>query len=114
MLASHRRLSRLIPIVDNNHISSIRATNEVIDMAPLSNRFAGFGFVVHEVDGHDVEAIGDAIGTIRRQQRPSVILANTVKGKGVPFAEAQPVWHYRSLDADSFSVAMDALSKRAP
>ena len=114
MLASHRRLSRLIPIVDNNHISSIRPTGEVIDMAPLSNRFAGFGFVVHEVDGHDVGAISHAIETIRRQRRPSVILADTVKGKGVPFAEGQPVWHYRSLDADSFSAAMDALSKRAP
>jgi transketolase len=109
MLASHRRLSRLIPIVDNNRISSIRPTSEVIDMRPLRNRFEGFGFAVYEVDGHDVGALAGAIDEITNQDRPSVVIADTVKGKGVPFAEGQPVWHYRSLDLDTYSQAIAAL-----
>jgi transketolase len=110
MLASHRRLRRLIPVVDNNHVSSITETAKVIDMAPLRNRFEGFGFAVHEVDGHDIAAIGNAIEIIRRQDKQSVVIADTVKGKGVPFAEGQPVWHYRSLDDKSFAEAMAALN----
>jgi transketolase len=110
LLASHHRLRRLIPVVDNNHISSITQTSKVIDMAPLGDRFRGFGFAVHEVDGHDVAAIGEAIEIIRHQDGPSVIIADTIKGKGVPFAEGQPVWHYRSLDDKSFTAAMEALS----
>jgi transketolase len=82
-------------------------------MAPLSDRFKGFGFAVHEVDGHDIAAIGDAIEVIRRQDRQSVVIADTVKGKGVPFAEGQPVWHYRSLDDKSFAAAMAALPRSA-
>ncbi len=109
MLARHRELARLIPIVDNNQISSIRATSDVIDMRPLRKRFEGFGFVVHQVDGHDVVALAAAIYEIEAAQVPSVIIAVTIKGKGVPFAEGQPVWHYRSLDDDSYAAALKAL-----
>jgi transketolase len=111
MLASHRRLGRLIPIVDNNRISSIRRTREVLDLEPLGERFSALGFEVHEVDGHNVAAISMAIDGIRRTARPGIIVANTVKGKGVPFAENQPIWHYRSLDDGSFREAVDALSR---
>lgn len=110
MLASHRRLHRLIPIVDNNRISSIRATHEVLNMEPLADRFAGFGFTVAQVDGHDVDALGQAIDTILGGGRPGIILADTVKGKGVPFAENQPIWHYRSLNGASYLEAMNALA----
>jgi transketolase len=111
MLAAHHRLERLIPIVDDNRISSIRHTREVVDMQPVADRFAGFGFEVHQVDGHDVAAMSAAIGAIRNRARPSVIVANTVKGKGVPFAEDKPVWHYRSLDDETFREAEQTVSR---
>ena len=114
MLASHRRLHRLIPIVDNNHISSIRRTTDVLNMEPLADRFSGFGFVVHRVDGHDLNALSEAIDVILRGGRPGVIIADTIKGKGVPFAENQPIWHYRSLNAVTYLEAMNALAGGQP
>ena len=108
MFAAHHRLSRLIPIVDNNRISSIKRTTEVLNMEPLEDRFSGFGFAVHRVDGHDVGALGQAIDQIFESDRPSVIVADTVKGRGVPFAEDQPIWHYRSLDDEAHAAATAA------
>lgn len=110
LLAWHKKLARLIPIVDNNRISSIKATSEVISMEPLADRFKGFGFTAYEVDGHDVEAMSRVIETIRSKMEPSVIIANTVKGRGVPFAENQPIWHYRSLNQATYDEAISALS----
>jgi transketolase len=114
MLASHRRLHRLIPIVDNNHISSIRPTREVLNMDPIVDRFSGFGFMVHQVDGHDLDALSEAIDLILRGDRPSIILADTIKGKGVPFAENQPIWHYRSLNGVTYLEAMNAIAGGRP
>jgi transketolase len=109
MLASHQRLHRLVPIVDNNRISSIRRTKEVLDMEPLADRFSGFGFKVYRVDGHDVDALSEVIDVIRRDGRPSVVVADTIKGKGVPFAENQPIWHYRSLNESAYLEALTAI-----
>ena len=109
MLASHMKLTNLIPILDNNRISSITTTSDVINMEPIADRFGGFGFKVHKVDGHNVAALSDAIESIRRGDRPGMIIANTVKGKGVPFAENQPVWHYRTLNEALYTEAMAAL-----
>lgn len=106
MYAHHHNLSNLIPMVDNNRISSITRTDEVINMTPLADRFTGFGFTVHEVDGHDVRAITAAIIDIQRQESPGVIICNTIKGYGVPFAEGEPIWHYRSLSDDLYKEAL--------
>jgi transketolase len=109
MLASHLRLSNLIPIVDNNRISSITATRDVINMEPLADRFGGFGFKVHQVDGHEVAALSEAIESIRHGDRPGVIIADTVKGKGVAFAENDPIWHYRTLNEKSYNEGLAGL-----
>jgi transketolase len=108
MFAAHHRLSRLVPIIDNNGISSIKRTSDVLDMEPLQDRFAAFGFDVHRVDGHDVSALTSAVEEIFAGDRPSVIVADTVKGRGIPFAEAQPIWHYRTLDAPLYADALAA------
>lgn len=109
MLAHHLRLSNLIAIVDNNGISSITRTSDVIDMTPLERRFAGFGWNAVTVDGHDLHALRQAILDLQAQEGPGVIIANTVKGKGVPFAEGQPIWHYRSLSDETYRQALDHL-----
>lgn len=108
-LMSHLRLSNLIVLVDNNRISSITNTRDVINMEPLAQRFSGYGLAAHEVDGHDVEAIRQCIAVVRESNQPSVIVCNTVKGYGVPFAEGKPVWHYRSLGAEDYETAIAAL-----
>lgn len=114
MLAVHLRLSNLITLVDNNRISSITNTEKVIDMRPLAARFEGFGLGVREVDGHDVGAISTAIEELRTGDRPGAIVCNTVKGRDVPFAEWQPMWHYRSLDDALYAQALAYLDAKAP
>ncbi len=106
MFARHHRLSHLITLVDNNKISSITRTASVIDLHPLGDRFSGFGYKVYDVDGHDLEAIQEAIGRIKKADEPSVIICNTVKGYGVPFAENEPIWHYRSLSDQDYEKAI--------
>ena len=102
MLTKHRNLNNLVTLVDNNQISSITKTSHVIDLEPLRSRFSGFGFRVHDVDGHDVEAIRQAIDEIRASEEVGVVICNTVKGKGVPFAENEPIWHYRTLNEELY------------
>jgi transketolase len=113
MLASHLKLNNFVALVDNNRISSITDTAKVLDMRPLAQRFAGFGLGVREVDGHDVTAILSAIRELTAGDRPGVIICNTIKGKGVPFAENQPIWHYRSLDDQLYIEAKAAIGAAA-
>ena len=111
MFASHHNLFNLIIMVDNNRISSITRTADVIDMTPYRERFGGFGFVVYEVDGHDTSAILDAIDHIKAGSRASVIICTTTKGYGVPFAENEPVWHYRPLNEEDYRAAVEYLDR---
>jgi transketolase len=113
MLASHLKLNNFVALVDNNRISSITDTAKVLDMRPLEQRFAGFGLAVREVDGHDVTAILSAIRELTAGDRPGVIICDTIKGKGVPFAENQPIWHYRSLNDQLYAEAKAALAAAA-
>jgi len=112
MLSVHLKLDNLIILVDNNRISSITSTKNVIDMNPLASRFEGFGCGVIEVDGHDVGAISVAISELHGKGRPGVVICNTVKGRDVPFAEWQPIWHYRSLTDDLYAEAMAYLDAK--
>ena len=111
MLANHEKLSNLITLVDNNRISSITSTHEVIDMRPLRSRFEGFGFRVYEVDGHDADKIIGTLQEIQAGSDVSVIICNTVKGYGIPFAENDPIWHYRPLDEESYKEALSSLER---
>lgn len=116
MYAVHMKLNNLVTLVDNNRISSITNTKKVIDMRPVTARFEGFGLNVHEVNGHDIGAISAAIEEVRNGDRPSVIVCNTVKGRDVPFAEEQPVWHYKTLTDEEYGLALAHLDslKAAP
>lgn len=109
LLARHHYLYNLIVLIDNNAISSITATRNVIDMNPLHNRIEGFGFDAYDVDGHNLNELLEVISRIQSARRPSVMICNTVKGRGVPFAENQPIWHYRSLNEELYQQALNAL-----
>ncbi|MEP7365552.1 MAG: thiamine pyrophosphate-dependent enzyme [Acidobacteriota bacterium] len=110
MFARHHNLSNLTVVVDANGISSIRRTSEVIDLEPMGRAFTGLGFAVEEVDGE----AGSLVAGLRRLHslaQPSVLIARTTKGQGIPFAENQPIWHYRSLDEKLFAEALAALDR---
>ncbi len=109
MLWSHLGLKNLVLAIDHNRISSITRTHSVINMDPLAERFAGFGFRAVTVDGHDVSAIQAVFDTASSADRPTVVVCETTKGKGIPFAEDDPIWHYRTLNDELLAVALAAL-----
>ena len=105
MLAVHLRLGNLTVLIDNNHISSITTTSDVIDMRPLKERFEGFGLATIELDGHSLPALISGIRSVQLDDRPGVLICNTIKGRDVPFAENEPIWHYRTLTDDLYTEA---------
>ena len=111
MYASTLNLGNLILMIDNNGISSITNTSSVINYGPLSGAFEGFGLDVHEISGHNVNAIAILLKRLRFDpgNRPHVLICNTVKGKGVSFAENQAIWHYKTLDEEAHDLALDQL-----
>src|SRR5580658_10841311 len=95
MTAQHYGLDQLTVIVDRNRIQQGDFTENTIRMEPLAARFAAFGFAVEEIDGHSIAALVDRMSQLPLQKgKPSCLIANTVKGKGVSFAENQPAWHH--------------------
>lgn len=111
MYASTLKLSNLILLIDNNGISSITKTKNVISYGELSGAFLGFGLVVTEINGHDLVEIVTLLEKIRKTpgDKPHVIICNTTKGKGVTFAESEAIWHYRTLDDAAVKVALEQL-----
>ena len=82
-------------------------TAQVLDSGPLSAKFAAFGFDVQVVDGHDVEALAGVLSL--HSERPLAVIAHTVKGKGLSFAENDVKWHDRCLDDDGYRRAVAEL-----
>lgn len=111
MSASKHRLGRLTVIIDYNKIQSAGRTSEILDLEPLADKWTSFGFATTEVNGHDIAALRDALkpggettGT------PRAVIAHTVKGKGISFAEDDPAWHHKSkLDASAIEHLRKAL-----
>ena len=97
MAASKHKLSNLTVMVDYNKLQSYGKTSEVLDLEPLIDKFKSFGFVTHEVDGHDVAALEAIFKKLPfSNSAPSAIICHTIKGKGFPFAEGNPEWHHKS------------------
>lgn len=113
MCAAKHRLDNLIVIVDYNKIQSYGPTYEVLDLEPFAAKWEAFGFAAREVDGHDVAALSRTFAAIPiTEGRPSVIIAHTVKGRGVSFAEFDPMWHHKNSfkdgDIDRIMAAIEA------
>jgi transketolase len=112
--AQHFRLSNLVAIVDYNKIQSFGSVAEVSDLHPLAEKFRAFNWGVHELDGHDHGALKAALsGPSPVPDRPTVIVAHTIKGKGVSFMEGQLVWHYKNPDAAQLETALAELEADA-
>lgn len=110
-LARTAKLGNLIVLVDANGISSIRRTSDVIDLEPMASTFSGMGLEVREISGHDSLALDTLFAQPTFPNRPTIAICRTVKGYGVPFAENEPIWHYRSLDEERFRSALQSLEE---
>ena len=104
-LAAHHRLNNLCCIVDYNH-----STDRALALGDIGAKFAAFGFATREVDGHDHQALRDALTWAPAADMPVCIVANTIKGHGCPPMESQPAWHHRTPTAAELPELLAALS----
>lgn len=110
MFAGHHRLQNLIAIVDYNKIQSLGLVTEVMGLEPFAAKWRSFGWAVKEIDGHNLVQVVEALeGVSAAGNRPSCIIAHTIKGKGVSFMEGKILWHYRSPDAEEYRKAVAEL-----
>lgn len=111
MVAAHHRLDNLMLIIDENGFQAMGRTEEVLKLGSIKAKFESFGFAAAEVDGHDEPAIDAAIRALWAGSPglPKVLVARTVKGKGVPFMEADNRWHYTRLNDETYRAAVAAI-----
>lgn len=111
MTAAHYKLDNLIVIVDRNTLQITGRTEEVNALEPLTEKFRAFGFEVRECDGNDVAALAENLGTVPFEAgKPSLLLARTVKGKGVSFMEDAKSWHHKVPNDEQLQMALDELT----
>ena len=135
MFAAQQHLSHLCLIVDYNKIQSLGNVADICDLSPLADKFRAFNWNVIEIDGHNYEEIAQAIDLFQHKMvhgqssmfngqssmvngqwsmvnapRPTVIIANTIKGKGVSYMEGELLWHYRNPNDEQLKQALEELA----
>ncbi len=99
LFASHHKLDNLVVLVDYNKLQALGRTNEVLNLEPLKDKWESFGWKVKEINGHNFQEIENALSELPFEQtKPSLVIAHTIKGKGVSFMEDKLEWHYKNLD----------------
>lgn len=110
MHAPHRKLNNLTAIIDRNHLQIDGKTEQIKDIDPLDKKLEAFGWGVVTVDGHSVEELSEALEKSKKSDKPTAIIANTVKGKGVSFMENQCGWHGKAPSDEDCKCALEELS----
>ena len=113
--ANHYKLDNLVAIVDHNHMQSLDYCNNTLEV-DMAKRWEGFGWNVIEVDGHNHDELRNALkDTSNPGHKPTVVIAHTVKGKGVSFMEMDILWHYRfPHEGWEYNCAVNELHKTQP
>ncbi|HXT74124.1 MAG TPA: transketolase [Candidatus Angelobacter sp.] len=111
LFAGHHQLENLVAIVDYNKIQSLGGVDDVLDLHPFAEKWSACRWAVREIDGHNLQEIECALRQVPfERNRPSCIIARTVKGKGVSFMENELLWHYRSPNDEEFKASIAELS----
>jgi transketolase len=115
MFAPFHKLENLTLIIDYNHQQLDGFTKDILDVSPLRQKFEAFGWRAVEIDGHDLEQVIPALEEARagKDGRPTCIVANTIKGKGVSFMENNPEWHGVAPKPDQVAAAIAELEAQA-
>ena len=113
--AVKHQLNNLIVIVDKNRLQGFGSTEAVLGDTASANQWKAMGFEVVEVDGHNTEEITTAIQALKKSTSttPKLIVANTIKGKGISFMENKLEWHYLPLTEEQYNLALQELKKSA-
>lgn len=110
MLASQHKLGMFTVIVDYNRMQALGNSADIINMEPFADKWKAFGWYCIEVDGHNHDSLRKAF-LEKSYDKPKVIIAHTIKGKGVSFMENQILWHYRDPQGDLYSKALEELNR---
>jgi transketolase len=114
LFAPQHQLDNLTLIVDYNKIQSFGRVADILELEPLADKFRAFRWSVRELDGHDMPALMSAFDALPFEPgKPSVVIAHTVKGKGVSFMEDDLVWHYSSPNEEQLRLALEELAEKA-
>jgi transketolase len=108
LFAGHHRLDNLCAVIDYNKLQSIGRVAETINLEPFGAKWRAFGWTAMRIDGHDHDALHSAFSE-RPGNRPTCIVADTVKGRGISFMEDQVLWHYRAPQGEEYVAAMREL-----
>ena len=112
MFASHQKLDNLIAVVDYNRLQGFGTTDKTMSLDPLKDKFVSFGWAVKEINGHSMNQIIEAMDNLPFEaDKPNAIIANTVKGKGMPLFENKLESHYITLNEKMYKKIMKELSK---
>jgi transketolase len=110
MFAGKNKLSNLTAIVDRNNIQIGGFTEDVMPLEPLVAKYVAFNWTAIEVDGHSFEALVNSINNAKsNHDKPTVIICNTIAGKGISFMENKPEWHGKVPDQRELEKALDEL-----
>ncbi len=112
MAGSHYKLDNLVAIVDRNHLQISGSTGEIMNLEPLAERWAAFGWSIREIDGNNMQEIVATLTMAPFERgKPSLIIAHTIKGKGVKEMENQAKWHHGVPNTQLFASTMDQLDR---
>lgn len=109
MSSNHYKLNNVIAFLDYNKLQIDGSNDEVMKVAPVKEKFESFGWYVQEIDGHNFEEIISAVEKAKKQDKPIMIIANTIKGKGISFMENNVSWHGKAPSAEEYKKAMEEL-----
>jgi transketolase len=112
MFAGFHQLKRLTCIFDHNDSQVDGPCHEILDISPIKEKWQAFNWDVREIDGHDMVQILDALTWAKDSHiKPTIILAHTIKGKGVSFMEGQAEWHGKAPDCEQAKLALKELQE---
>lgn len=112
MTAGHYKLDNLVVIIDRNTLQITGRTEEVNALEPLEDKFKAFGYAVRHVDGNNIADLIDIFGQVPFEMgKPNLIIAHTIKGKGISFMEDQRIWHHKVPSDEQMQLALQELEQ---
>jgi transketolase len=114
LFAAHHNLDNLVVIIDYNKLQSLTTVEQTLKLEPLKSKFEAFGCNVVTVNGHDhIELKSAFLNAVQFKMKPTVIIANTIKGKGVSYMENKIKWHYSTPSESELNIAINEINNNA-
>lgn len=110
LFAAQQKMDNLTVIIDYNKLQALDRLDEIVALAPMAEKWRAFGWSVKEIDGHDTRTLKSVLAEVPFDSgKPNLIVANTIKGKGISFMENVPIWHYRMPKGQEMETACEEL-----